>query len=975
MKLPYNKLAAAVRVAFSVGAVVATGSAFAQDAGTQPDTKDASRLETVTVTGSRIRSVDVETSQPVFTITQADIQKTGLINVGDILAHMTLAGAQTFSKAGVLISNAEAGGQYVNIRNLGEQRTLVLVDGKRWATSLAGFTDLSTIPSSLIERIEILKDGASAIYGSDAIAGVVNIILKERYTGVEGSVYYGQNDNGDDDITKQYSLTMGTVGDKSSTVFGASYSKEDPVWARTRNETSYTYGPNHSLSGLSGTGPWGRFRVVDPTTGKQSGSTYRLNHTGCFDGKGVGADSRNIADYHTSAYAGGCDNYDPTLDMNLAGTNEAKSIFSKARYDFNDDVSFKATAMYNERDNTSQVAGYPLNSASQARNPVYIDPLSYYNPLPGQSLFFTRRNIEIPRVTERDVKSFHFDAGFNGGFDLGDHPWNWDVGFNYNKYDVNENGSGNLILPNLKQALGPSFLNAGGGVQCGTAAKPIPLSQCVPYNILGGPSGSTPEALAFVNDISHGVLESLSKEFEANITGTLFTWWGGDVSAAGGFEHRQLSGYFHKDALVASAATTDLAGGNTNGRYSTNEEYVEFNIPLLKDIPGAKLLSLDIAARHSDYSNFGGSTKPKYSFTWKPIEDLLVRGTYAKGFRAPTLSDIAGGGSQSFDFYTDPCDTRFGAAATDAAIEAKCRAAGLPAGFRQLATTGLPITAPETQSTSAFNAGAGNSSLQPELSTSKTAGFVYSPQWVPGLNLSADWYQIKITNTITAISADYVLQQCYVNNSPFYCTQFGRDGGTGAVIGLNRGNTNLGFTSTEGWDFGVSYRLPETSIGQFSTTFDANYMTNYLSQGAPGDAITNAVGQWSYPRVRANLGVDWSLGDFGAHWGVRYYGAFRDECWNNDLADPSNNVECNQPTYNSPSWGFGEGANRVGAIVFHDVQVRYDTPWKGNIQVGVNNVFDKKRPITYSVTNSSATLYDPALDIDRFFYVRYTQKF
>ena len=970
MKFHTKDLTTAVRCALYVGAFVAAGAVFAQDAPAPADQAapaQAKSLQTVVVTGSRIRSVDVETAQPVFVMTQADIQKTGLVNVGDILANLTVSGAQTFSKAGVLTSNSEQGGQYVNIRNLGEQRTLVLVNGKRWATSLAGFTDMSTIPSALIDHIDILKDGASAIYGSDAIAGVINIVLKDRYTGAEASAYYGQNEAGDGG-REAYSFTMGTNDEKTSLVFGANYTKDDEIRANTRRATRYTYGVDHITDGLSGTGPWGRYRPWDPVAGTYAGGSMILNHTGSYDGKGVGADSRNIANYHAGYAADFSDNYNPSQDMDLGGRNELKSIFTNARYDFNEFVSFRATGMYAERDNSRQIAGYPLNSLTQSTNPVFIDPASYYNPQPGIPGYFSRRIVELPRITDNNVKSYHFDAGFEGAFTLGEHDWHWDIGANYNKYDVVEKGTGNLNLVNLKKAVGPSFLNAAGEVQCGSAAAPIPSSLCVPFDILGGPSASTPEALAFINSRSQSTLQNVSKEYTANITGGLFNLPAGEVGFAAGVEHRQVSGYDILDQLVASGATTDLAGGNTFGEYTVNEAYVEANVPVLRDLPGANLLSFDVASRYSHYSNFGSTTNNKYSFQWKPIQDLLVRGTYAEGFRAPTLDDLSGGGSQTFDFYTDPCDTQFGAAASTPSVAAKCAAEGLPANFRQLNTSGAPITAPNTQSTTAYNAGVGNADLQPEVSVSRTAGMVYSPQWIPGLDVSADWYRIKITNVITGVSANYVLNQCYLSNSATACGQFGRDATTGQVVNLNRGNANLGMLETEGWDFGAHYRLPEFGFGKFSVNLDANYLTAYNTQSSADADVAGFAGTWSLPRWRANAGVDWSMGDFGATWGMRYYGAFRDLCW--DTSDPAT---CNQINYEGKTWGVG--ANRQGASVYHDVQFRYNTPWNASVQVGVNNLFDKKRPITYSVTNSSAVYMDPALDIDRYFYVRYNQRF
>ncbi|WP_267226816.1 TonB-dependent receptor plug domain-containing protein [Dyella silvae] len=962
-KIVDNKLTVAVRFALSLGAFVAVAPAFAEDA---PSQGDAKKLETITVTGSRIRSVDIETSKPVFTMTQADIQKTGLVSVGDILQNLTVAGSPTFSKASVLTSNSEEGGQYINMRNLGENRTLVLVNGKRWATSLDGYTDMSTIPAALIERIDVLKDGASAVYGSDAIAGVVNIILRDHYNGAEASAYVGENE-GNDGTKQAYSFTLGSTNEKTSLMFSAAYNKENEIWAKNREITRYTYGPNHAEDGLSATGPWGRFRNVS-ATGGATGTTYVLNHTGSWDGKGVGEDSRNLSSYHKGVNVPE-DYYNPPDQMMWSPKNELKTIFATGSHHFNDYVTFKTNAMYAERDNTRQVAGYPLNSLSQPTHPVYISGQSYYNPEPGKDLFFYRRTIEIPRVTEANVKQYHWDAAFEGAFELGQRTWNWDVGFDYNKYDYTETNTGNLNLLNLRQAVGPSFVNSNGVVQCGSAASPISLDRCVPFNILGGPSASTPQALAYINARGQSTQQSLSKDYTANITGGLFDLPAGEVGLAAGYEHRQISGYDRPDQLSASGWSTDLAGGGTNAKYNTDEFYVEVNVPVLRDLPGARELSFDIASRYSDYSNFGHTTNNKYSILWKPIDDLLVRGTLAKGFRAPTLGDTFGGGSQTFDYYTDPCDAKFGSAASNASVAAACRAAGVPANFRQTNSAGLPISSPDTQGTSPFNAGVGNSSLVPETSLGRTAGLVYSPSWVPGLDVSLDWYDIRIVQQITAVSANYVLNQCYVSNVQQFCNDFQRDPVTHAVVNLNRGNLNLGSLRTSGYDFGVHYRLPEFGYGKFAVNLDSNYLKSYDERSTSASDIIGYAGQWKYPRVRANLGIDWSLNQWGANWTMRYYGAFRDQCWDQDAK-----IECNQPNYQAPGWS-GVGANRKGASTYHDMQVRYSLPWNGTVSFGIRNVFDKQPTITYSVDTSSTAKLDPTLDIDRYFYLQYTQKF
>ncbi|AKN94430.1 TonB-dependent receptor [Xanthomonas oryzae pv. oryzicola] len=960
-----NLRTSAVRLGLlPAGIAIALTPAFVATAQEQsaPSTTTLDRIE---ITGSRIRSVDVETAQPVFTVTQQDIQKSGLVSVGDILQNLSIAGTQTYSKAAVLTSDPEQGGQYVNLYNLNENRTLVLVNGKRWTSSLNGLTDMSTIPSSLIERIEVLKDGASAIYGSDAVAGVVNIILRKNYDGAEASAYFGQNGRGDGS-KEQYSFTAGTTTDRASLVFGVNYTNEDPVWAKDRTLTRYSAGPNHIEDGLSATGPWGRFNSND--------ETYILNHTGSFDGKGVGADSRNLANYHNDITTD--DYFNSTDQMMLQQSSKNKSIFTTGSYNLTDSLTFKSTAMYSERDSNRQIAGYPLQAASQPQFPVAISGSSYYNPVGQDINSWFRRTVELPRTTESNVKTLHFDAALEGVFDVGSHGWNWDVGFNYNKYDVTQVSRGNINLLALQKALGPSFLNAQGQVQCGTAASPLPLGtsnalgQCTPFNILGGPSASTPNALQYINALGQATQQSLSKQWTANLTGGLFDLPAGELGFAAGVEHRQVSGYDYPDQLSSAGYTTDLAAQATEGRYQTNEAYLELLIPVLKDLPGVKELSFDVAARYSNYSRFGDTTNSKFSFTWKPIDDLLVRGTYGTGFRAPTLSDTFGGGSQTFDTFTDPCDATFGSLG-NAGVAARC-ATQVPAGFRQTDSAGKPVARRDVQGNAPFNSGVGNAELQPEYSITRTVGMVYSPHWVQGLDFSLDWYRISISNIITALLANDVLNNCYLNNLENYCANFARDSVTGQVTTLSRGNVNLGRLETEGYNFGVRYRMPETAYGKFAVNLDTNYLATYKSQTQADAEWSNVAGYWNFPRVRATLGLNWSLGSLSANWDLRYYGGFRDYC-----LDASAGIACNDPTYQTPNpgWGGGTGSNKKGSISYQDVSVTWQAPWDGSVTVGARNIWNKQPPITYSITNSSTAAIDPMLDYDRFLFVRYNQRF
>ncbi|WP_312237527.1 TonB-dependent receptor [Stenotrophomonas sp.] len=956
MNFTSNKLRDAVVVAL-VASAAAGGTAQAQEAA------GATNLDRIQVTGSRIRSVDVETAQPIFTVSSEEIKKSGLVSVGDILQNLTVSGTQTFSKAAVLASNPEQGGQYVNLYNLGEQRTLVLVNGKRWTSSLAGFTDLSTIPTALIERIEVLKDGASAIYGSDAIAGVINIILRTNFEGAEVSGLIGQNSRGDGQ-KEAYSFTLGATGERSSILFGASYSKEKPVFAKDRALTRTTYGPAHPLDALSATGPWGRFNY--------DGETYILNHTGSYDGQGVGADSRNLANYHNAVTVD--DRFNSTQQMMLAQETETKSLFTAGSFEINDYVTFKSTVMYSERNSERQVAGYPLTGTAQPTYPVAISGQSYYNPVGDDITSWFRRTIEIPRISQNDVKSYHFDAALEGAFEVGSHGWNWDAGINYNKFDVTQISTGNINLLALEKALGPSFLNSQGVVQCGTAANPIPLGtslsagQCTPFNILGGPSASTADALKYINTLGQATQQSVSKQYFANVTGGLFDMPGGagEFAFAAGVEHREVSGYDNPDQLSSAGYTTDLAAGATNGKYKTDEVYLELMIPVLKDLPFAKELSFDVASRYSDYDRFGDTTNSKFSVTWKPVEDLLVRATYGKGFRAPTLDDTFGGGSQTFDDLTDPCDARFGQLANPVAA-ARCASEGLAPTFRQTDNAGVPVTARETQGNAPFQAGVGNADLEPEYSKTRTVGLVFSPRWVQGLDFSLDWYKISISNVITAVDATYVLNQCY-NGVTSFCN-YSRDATTGQIVTLSRGNANLGALETEGYNFGANYRLPEFAAGQFSVHLDSNYLVAFRQQAEDGAPWDDFAGYWNYPRVRATLGVNWAKGDLSASWNLRYYGGYRDFCYDE--------TECNQPDYQTPNngWGGGIGANKKGSISYQDVSVTWAAPWNGSVTIGARNIWNKQPPITYSLTNNNSSSIDPMLDYDRYLFMQYTQRF
>ncbi|PQO92509.1 TonB-dependent receptor [Massilia phosphatilytica] len=949
------------RVALAVALAMHAMTALAQAQTAEP-------LQRVEVTGSRIRQVDLETAQPVQVLTQDQIQKTGLVTVGDIINNLSAAGTPAFSKGSTLTSNREQGGQFVNMRNLGANRLLVLVNGKRWTQTVAGYTDMSTIPAALIERIDLLKDGASSIYGSDAIAGVVNVILKKSLQGGQASAYAGRNEKGDG-RKKDYALSYGAGDDRANMMFGLTYTEDGVVWAKDRDVTALLYGPNHLSAGL-GASPWGRIRQVN--AGAASGFNKILNHTGSYLGDGTGANARDPNNYHN--YTGAdADTFNSTDQMMYLSPTRLASIFTRGSITLPHDMRFTTTAMFADRTSSRENGGYPLNSLTQSKYPVYIDKDSYYNPYPGQDLFFYRRTIEVPRVSDNENRTRHIDASLEGTVTLLGKPWNWNVGYNHSAITGSILSKGNLNLLNLKNALGPSFMNAAGVVQCGTAAKPIPSSQCVPFNILGGPSASTPEALAYVMSIGQATYGSTVNSATADLTGELFDLPAGAVGVAAGLEHRSVDGYDRPGQFEQSGYSTDLAGNGTVGKYTVREAYLEFNVPLLKNKPFAQLLSIDIASRYSDYSNFGNTTNSKASVMWKPVRDLLVRGTYAQGFRAPTLNDTFGGGSQAYDAYLDACDSKYGEAAKNPAVAARCAAAGVPAGFRQLNQAGSPVPAGGAPTPVPFQSGAGNDALQPETATTKTFGLVFSPSWLSGVSIALDWFDIHVRNRITAVTATYEINQCYVGGVQAFCDRFKRDPATGMISTLSRGNANLGELQTKGLDLAVAWRFPRTAVGQFDVRSESTYVDTFRTRSMTTSDWQNNAGEFTYNRLKSNLALDWNLGNWSATLASRYYSGVKVHCWS-----AASNEECSNP--NDPaSWG--TGYTKLGAMVYSDLALGYALPWKAKLLVGANNVFDRKPRIVYDANTSfvngtsASSAVDPQMPIDRLFYVRYNQSF
>lgn len=911
------------------------------------------REEPVEIVGTRIKRVEAETSQPIFVLQREDIQAQGLTSIGDVIQNLTTNG----STLNTTFNNGGNGETRVSLRNLGSNRTLVLVNGRRWVggTGLGGAVDLNTIPTAAVDRIEVLKDGASVIYGSDAIAGVVNIILRRDFDGSEANAYVGQYEQGDG-RKQSYDITIGSSGQRFRSMLGVGYVKEDPVMAGDR-EISAVPVFGTGLAFGSSTGPGGRFAlctgVFDPLTATCSVPQSRPDGTAgqfTYDPGQTGTNWRNWV-FPADMY-----NYAPV--NYLVTPQERASLFGRASFDLTDKIEWTVQAMFNNRKSAQLLAPMPivLGTGPQAgaiAKTISISPDNIYNPFGATVSRIQRRAIETGgRVFEQDVTTAALGVELKGSFDAGGRSLSWDVGFTRARNSQTDSTRGLFNLLALRDALGPSMLDATGNPVCvrtpGDLATQIP--GCVPMNLLGGQGSITPAMLNFSSFVAHDRLGYSMTHLFANITGEVVKLPAGMLAFAAGVERRRESGFDQPDALIASGNTTGNARTPTKGGYEVDEMYLELAVPILKDVPFARQLDLTLATRNSDYSNFGQTNNSKVGLRWQVNRDVLVRANWSQGFRAPSIEELFQGLADSFPQVADPCSTTFGGAynTLTPAQQARCHAQGVPVGGYDQGNSQIRISV------------GGNPDLQPEKSKTTTIGFVWSPDFVQGLDLSLDWWKIDLKDGIGTVGAQTILNRCILDGLPAYCSLYARSPG-GAINWLLSAGLNFTTTNVKGYDLTVNYRLPRTRYGNFSFVWDSTYLSEYID--SVGD---NLVGQYfdrdNYWRVRSNLSARWEQGDFGATWGVRYFSRQVEDC--SFMVNFGFGSLCSDPA---------NGKNLLPARSYHDVSFYWKAPWKGTVTVGINNLFAQDPPVSFSTFANS---FDPQYEIPgRLYYLRYTQRF
>ena len=901
----------------------------------------------IVITGSRIRRNPLDLDAPRVFLDSQDIAKTGLNSINDVLQRLPSSGGglnSKFNASGNLGNPPDGGGvgagaAEIDLRYLGTRRTLVLVDGLRFvngasASGVPGSVDLNAIPESMIERVEVLQDGASAIYGSDAIAGVVNIITKQHQRGLVASAQLGGYWDKGDGFSQNYQLSWGN-GDnhRLSVVIGGNYVKDNGVSSADRSISRFPapYATSCAAGGCSSFIPNGRFIGSIFPTGNDTlinapTSTPTIANFRPFISP---ADRFNFAPY----------NY---LQIPL----KRYGLFINAKYELADDFHFTVKGLWNERKSVNQAAPLPFGIGPDAGiTPVLdatsIDATNPFNPF-GVDIDLTNMNLIYRRFVEGGPRHFtqkvdtsYVVGTFDGSFNMGGHDWYWDINGVYGHNQAKQRMLGNINAQHLGIAIGPlATCQATPG--------------CVPFNFFGGAGSITPEMMEWVTFIQNDSSEQDLWDASANLSGDLFDLPGGPLGVAVGVEYREYSGRFDPDPVVAAGFSSDIPAGPTHGSYDVKEAYAELNAPILKGVTGVELLELNGAVRVSDYSTSGSTTTLKGSANWKPIKDLRLRGSYAQGFRAPQIGELFGTLSRFDQTISDPCSNDSTAPQNylnNATVQANCIAHGVPAGATYAqANPQISVLV------------SGNPNLKAESSKSWIFGGVYSPSFLPGFSIEANHYNIKIKKAIQAVDAAITLNNCEVNNDPAACALITRSfSGSGQLTFIDGTLGNIGGIRTKGIDVNVAYRGLKTGMGKFGFTWNNTFLKNYdlILTGFSGTQVVSREGTevgspaQGFPKWKSIGILDWDLANFGASLTGRYVSKLKES-----------------------------DGNVLHDKLYTDVQLRWNPTFlqrQFGFAVGVNNLMNTRAPgcNTCDLNNIDPTMYDTP---GRYYYGRVSVK-
>ncbi len=913
-----------------VAAAVMPAYVFAQD--------DEVLVEEVFVTGSRIKRDNASSINPITVLSAEDLAISGNLTLENIIQDMP---AVTGGDFGTGVNNGNPGVATVSLRGLGPNRTLVLVNGRRFASqAVNGFVDLNMIPTAIVESVEILRDGASTIYGTDAVAGVVNIITKRDYEGVEFEYGYDISDE-DDGEMHNFSIALGNTFDRGNFVLGAQVNKRNPIFQRDREfaDCPLFEDGGQIICGGSPTTTPAQFTPLGADSG--------------LGGQVLDADGVTTRDFDAAR-----DSYNFAADSYLTTPQDVFSAYAAVNYGLVDEsvagtLNTVLEMNFSNRESDQLLApvgtfGGWIASASHPDNP-FGDSLCAGNPdcTAPQDVAVARRLRESGgRRFTQDVNTWRIAFGFDGEFNNG---WTWDATYTVAKWEDSQRDEGRPNRPGIEAMMDPDLCAADS--DCPGIFNPFISDSMNADQIAYGFVGVNTKEESTLNIVQANLVGDVGIELPA-----------GKIQWAVGYENRRESAASKPDGGASLGAIAFTPGETTAGSYEVDEVYAEILLPVLEGVPFAEVLNFEASARYTDVDFLDDTnTIYKVAAEWAPITDVRFRTTFAEGFRAPSISELFLGQQQSAETYTDPCANYGGLdPVADAVVIANCQADGLPPDFN-LAT--FQATTLE----------GGNPDLEPETSESYFVGVVFTPRFIENFSISLDYFDIEISDALATAPTSEVISACYrspgfsdplcslivgaafpgVDETPSPSAPARRNSAQ-QVSGILATEANLASYETRGVDFDIDYGL-DSGIGLFDFKISGTYLMDYTYLPFAGGDEIELAGKFggdpefgnpaAFAEWQVNSSVNFTRDNWGANLTAKYMSATDDIA-----ADPSNLV------------------NKADSIVYWDTQGHYI--WNNvRLTAGIRNLTDEEPPYVtaYDDMNTLQFSYDTQ---GRYYYLR-----
>ncbi len=979
-------LASSMICGVAIGALAASPSLAADNA----------EVEEIVVTGSRIPTPNLSSVSPVVAIGAADIKAQGVTRVEDMINSLP----QAFAAQGSSVSNGSNGTATVNLRGLGASRTLVLIDGRRVgpgnpSSSTNPAVDLNFIPAALVERVDVLTGGASAVYGADAVAGVVNFIMKKDFEGVSVNAQWStyQHNQHSDSIQSIVKAKAASASDPSQFKLPS-----DNVRDGDGSEVTLTMGVN-SADGKGNITAYASYRNINAVLqGNRDFSTCTLNSGSVFSCGGSGTSSpARVGSYVVSGNtfrartSSDVYNYGPTNYYQRP--DERYSLGAFAHYQVADWAEAYAQVMFMDDRSVAQIAPggvfagtFTINCDNAYMTSAQQTQLCGANAGSSTATWtgtVARRNVEGGgRQSEFRHQSYRYVVGLKG--DLSD-AWNYDAYMEYSSTHYTTAQTGYFQTARIKNAL-IARKDSSGNIVCQSVLDGSDTS-CVPYNIFSE-GGVTQAALDYLQVASYSTANATERVASVSFGGDLGAYgvkspWAEDgIGVAFGAEYRGEHIDYAAD-YVAQAGLLNGSGGaspSINAGFDVYDIYGEARIPVVQNKPFIKELNVELGYRYSDYSYGEATTAYKAGGDWSPIDSLRLRAGYQRSVRAPSVVELYGPQNVVLDGTTDPCA---GLTAGSALVETCAKAFNL---------TTAQVLAIEKNPAPQYNGlTGGNPNLKPETSDTYTLGFVLQPSFLPGFNLSVDWFDIKVDDYISGIGADTIINNCLDTLSSYYCGLVHRDSAGSLYLSTDGyivdTTLNTGSLHTSGVDVAANYRTGLETFGlegwgSVSANFTGTWLDKLETQSLPGGDTIDCAG--FYGAICSNLGgsttpnPEWRH-KFRVEWKTPLPGDIALSAQWRYIAAVDLDVTSKQAALYDPTSAYATDL-KLGSRSYLDLLATFTLRDNYNFRIGVNNVLDKDPPLTGASNcptgscngNTYAQMYDT---LGRYVFIGLTADF